>query len=131
MHFKRGPVLQCLCARANIASQYMCVGTGPVDARGVLNAEPAYDEGNEPEVLPRRGEVLLASWFTHKGGANRLWRKFVQRVLSIVISTPGELSLSRQACWTMHVINADIYGKEIYLDVIFSVSTFVESCVFE
>ena len=56
-------------------------------------AEDREPEGNEPDLLPRRGDFLLAPWKNHKGKTNqKLWQDLVQRVMSIVISTPGGLS---------------------------------------
>ena len=88
-------------------------GTGPVNIRGVLTAEPAFDERNEPEFLPRRGKVLLASWFTHKGSTNNLWRKLVERLLSIVITTPGERVLSMPSLDNLSLIHSNSVDSRI------------------
>lgn len=103
--------LQCFAnALSSIRINRKCVfHSGPVDSRGVLAAEPAFDERHEPEFLPRRGNVLLAPWFSHKGVTNNLWQKFVQRALSLVISTPGQLTL--QFCQTSNILQNLKFGK--------------------
>lgn len=66
---------------------------GPVDGKGeAMSKQPGSDKEEEEKDRLRRGSVLLAPWLDHKGGLNlRLWQGLVQRVMSIVISTPGKV----------------------------------------
>lgn len=43
-----------------------------------------------PEFQAKRGHRLLAPWIDHKGRTNQeFWERLVQRIISIVITTPG------------------------------------------
>lgn len=56
-------------------------------------ARPASAAELKPKAKARpkeRGTQLLAPWLDHKGGLNeKLWRQLVNRLMSIVITSPG------------------------------------------
>ena len=63
---------------------------GPVDNKGEPTFEASMSGSSDDVLLLRRGSILLAPWLNHKGGLNhRLWQGLVERIMSIVISTPG------------------------------------------